>query len=58
MDGLGNSVDISLPLFGPPFLLMFNKSDADADDDVADDDDVVDDDDDDDDVVDDDDTRG
>jgi len=34
MDGLGNSVDISLPLFGPPFL-----SGADADDDVADDDD-------------------
>jgi len=58
MDGLGNSVDISLPLFGPPFLLMFNKSGADADDDVVDDDDdVVDDDDD---VVDDDDddTRG
>jgi hypothetical protein len=44
MDGLGNSVDISLPLFGPPFLLMFNKSGADADDD---DDDVADDDDDD-----------
>ena len=47
MDGLGNSVDISLPLFGPPFLLMFNKSGADADDDVVDDDDDVADDDDD-----------
>ncbi len=39
MDGLGNSVDISLPLFELPFLLMFNKSGADADDDVVDDDD-------------------